>query len=163
MFKNNEDTEKASCPFNKNHVFAREKLIFHINRCKDRDKVAHLFSTCQYNGLHFVKKEELEMHELTCSDRMEVKRMIELMKRNFANMRERSRSRERREKAEEEDEDHDRIHKKEENEEEEEEEITLSDCEDCQNLLRDLVIDDHPKLKKYLIKYEELSKVKFES
>lgn len=87
--------------------------------------------------------------------------MIEMMKRNFATMRERSRSRERREKAEEEDE-QDRIPKKEE-EEDDEEDITLSDCEDCQNLLRDLVIDDHPKLKKYLIKYEEFSRIKFES
>lgn len=28
-------SDKATCPYNKNHVFDKEKLIFHINRCKD--------------------------------------------------------------------------------------------------------------------------------
>lgn len=56
MFRQRQDEEKASCPFNKNHIFAREKLIFHINRCKDREKVAHKFAVCKYNGLHFVLK-----------------------------------------------------------------------------------------------------------
>jgi hypothetical protein len=102
------------------------------------------------------------MHELTCPDKLEVRKMVETMKRNFASMRERSRSRERREKAEEEDE-LDRPAKKEENEEEADDDVTLSDCEDCQNLLRTLNIDDHPKLRKYLVRYEELSSVKFEA
>ena len=85
------------------------------------------------------------------------------MKRNYAAMRDRSRSRERREKAEEEDE-NERPHKKEESDrEEEEEDVTLSDCEECQEMLRKLDINDHPKLKKYLVKYEELSSVKFEA
>lgn len=159
MFKQSEDQERASCPFNKNHIFAREKLIFHINRCKDREKVAHLFSTCQFNGLHFIKKEELEMHELTCPDKMEVKRMVESMKRNFASLRERSRSRERREKAEEDD-NEERFPKKEENIEEEE--ITLSDCEECQEMLKKMNIQEHPKLLKYLHRYNNLLNIKVE-
>lgn len=47
-------------------------------------------------------------------------------------------------------------------EEEEEEDATLSDCEECQKLLQNLNLDDHPKLKKYLRKYESLSAVKLE-
>lgn len=62
MFKQRQDEEKASCPFNRNHIFAKEKLIFHINRCKDREKVKHKFAVCKYNGLHFIPKQDIEEH-----------------------------------------------------------------------------------------------------
>jgi len=29
-------SEKACCPYNKNHIFDKEKYIFHLNRCKDK-------------------------------------------------------------------------------------------------------------------------------
>jgi hypothetical protein len=96
------------------------------------------------------------MHELTCPDKAEVRRMIDNMRRNYTESRERSRSRERGAKVEE----AERAIKV---EVDDEDEMTLSDCEDCQNLLRNLNIEEHPKLKKYLIKYEEYSKIKFES
>lgn len=73
----------ASCPFNSAHTFAKEKLIFHLNRCKDRAKVAHLFTTCPYNGMHFIKKEEAEMHELLCPNKEEVRKMMATMRNNF--------------------------------------------------------------------------------
>ena len=49
-------THKKAEEIFKNHVFHKEKLIFHINRCKDRAKVEHLYAKCKYNGLHFIKK-----------------------------------------------------------------------------------------------------------
>lgn len=57
MFKLAPEQEKTCCPFNHAHIFSKEKLIFHINRCKDKPKVAHLFTVCRYNALHFIKKE----------------------------------------------------------------------------------------------------------
>lgn len=49
-------SDKVSCPYNKNHIFDKEKLIFHINRCKDKEKVGHLYASCQYNRIHIVLK-----------------------------------------------------------------------------------------------------------
>ena len=48
--------EKASCPYNPNHIFDKEKLLFHLNRCKDKLKVGHLFKSCKYNSIHIVRK-----------------------------------------------------------------------------------------------------------
>ena len=106
MFKPSAEQEKACCPFNNAHIFAKEKLIFHINRCKDRPKVAHLFSACRYNGLHYLKNEEIELHEQICPDKHQVRQMVATMQRNYqAAGRDRSRSREKRTKEEKQQED----------------------------------------------------------
>ena len=60
--------EKASCPYNPNHIFDKEKLLYHLNRCKDKLKVGHLFKPCKYNSIHIIRKEDIENHELICSD-----------------------------------------------------------------------------------------------
>jgi hypothetical protein len=62
MFSQQPQEDKACCPFNPNHIFAREKLIFHLNRCKDKEKVIHLYRACKYNGVHYYKLEEIEQH-----------------------------------------------------------------------------------------------------
>jgi hypothetical protein len=149
MFRQRQDDDKAVCPFNNTHTFAKEKLIFHLNRCKDKAKVIHKFAVCRYNGLHFIPKEKLEEHELFCDDREEVRKMVESMKRSFDRInRERERSREKRksedikEKEDEGEDDHG-----------DDEDHTLSECDECLEALRDLVLDDHPKLKKYMAKY----------
>lgn len=54
--------EKASCPYNPNHIFDKEKLLFHLNRCKDKQKIGHLFKSCRFNSLHIIRKEDIEGH-----------------------------------------------------------------------------------------------------
>ena len=63
---------KAQCPYNPNHVFDKEKLIFHIQRCKDQKKNGHLFRSCQYNKIHILPREDLEAHEIICPDREDI-------------------------------------------------------------------------------------------
>ena len=59
----------ASCPYNHNHRFAKNKFIFHVTRCKDKLKVGHRFTTCKFNGLHIVLKDELLAHYQMCEDK----------------------------------------------------------------------------------------------
>lgn len=68
-------SEKACCPYNKNHIFDKEKYIFHLNRCKDKDRIGHLFASCQYNRIHIVPKEDLATHEIVCPDQRDMKRL----------------------------------------------------------------------------------------
>lgn len=49
-------SDKVSCPYNKNHIFDKDKYMFHLNRCKDKEKVGHKFTQCQYNRIHIVLK-----------------------------------------------------------------------------------------------------------
>lgn len=73
------DEELVSCPYNVLHKFARSKLPFHIQRCKDGKKLQHLFTRCSYNSVHIVKKTQKEDHELICPD----KEMHERLKENM--------------------------------------------------------------------------------
>lgn len=97
MFRRTSEQQKASCPFNSNHIFAKEKLIYHMARCKDKPKVMHLMAQCRYNGLHYVKKEDIELHQDICPDKQAVINMTAMMRRNYENIsdyhRERDRSR----------------------------------------------------------------------
>lgn len=68
-------SNKVSCPYNKNHVFEKEKLIFHINRCKDKAKVEHMFTSCRYNRIHILPKEDVTTHEMFCPDKEEIKKL----------------------------------------------------------------------------------------
>lgn len=46
----------ATCPFNSAHTFEKDKLVFHINRCKDKAKRMPFMAKCKYNPMHFVDK-----------------------------------------------------------------------------------------------------------
>lgn len=52
-------SDKVSCPYNKNHIFDKDKYMFHLNRCKDKEKVGHKFTQCQYNRIHIVLKQDI--------------------------------------------------------------------------------------------------------
>ena len=65
--------EKASCPYNPNHIFDKDKLLFHLNKCKEKQKVGHLFRSCKYNSIHIIRKEDMEAHELICSDSSDIR------------------------------------------------------------------------------------------
>jgi hypothetical protein len=91
----------------------------------------------------------MDVHEVICPDKEDVKRMIAMMRNNFRlarSDRERSREKAKKEDAEEQPEKME--------EEDEDDDLVLSDCEDCQKLLKEIKIEEHPKLKKYLRKYE---------
>ena len=49
--------------------------MFHLNRCKDKEKVAHLFGSCQYNRIHIMPKQDIESHELLCSDKDDIRNL----------------------------------------------------------------------------------------
>ena len=68
-------SDKASCPYNKSHTFDKEKLMFHLNRCKDKEKVGHLFGCCQFNRIHIMLKQDIESHELLCPDKDELRNL----------------------------------------------------------------------------------------
>ena len=131
-------------------MFDHDKLIFHLNRCKDRLKVGHLYRTCSYNKIHIVLKEDLETHELICDDREEIRRLTTRL-RNTMNSIERERSREKYKKEE--------IKVKEEKEREEEEEENdnekeFENCSFCQDTL--IFVE---KIKNENLKPETLNKI----
>lgn len=77
--------------------------------------------------------------------------MMESMKRNYQDIsRERERSRDKRKRED--------VKVKEDEDDHDHEDQTLSECEDCIETLRTLDIAQHPKLQKYLLKYEEICK-----
>lgn len=42
----------TKCPYNKNHRFDCAKYFHHLGRCKEGQKVKHLYQTCRFNSLH---------------------------------------------------------------------------------------------------------------
>jgi len=46
-----------SCPYNAFHKVTEKRLMFHVVRCSEKEKVGHLFDHCPYNFLHILKKE----------------------------------------------------------------------------------------------------------
>lgn len=88
-------TEKTECPYNPQHIFDKSKLIYHLGRCKDKEKVKHLFTSCQYNKIHIFKKEDIETHELICPDKDEVRNLTQQLRTTLSSLEyERERSRE---------------------------------------------------------------------
>lgn len=74
-------SDKATCPYNKNHVFDKEKLIFHLNRCKDKEKVANQYDSCRFNRIHIhLKGDDLKFHEDICPDRDDIKKLTKQLK-----------------------------------------------------------------------------------
>ena len=55
-------SEKVTCPYNKSHIFDKERLLFHLNKCKDKEKVKHKFRSCRFNKIHIVPLEDIEAH-----------------------------------------------------------------------------------------------------
>ena len=84
----------ACCPFNPAHTFARNRLLFHLNTCKDKVKKAHLFVACKFNPLHFHPKEEIELHQLVCPDRADYQELKRLLTQAGREGRDRERRRE---------------------------------------------------------------------
>jgi hypothetical protein len=88
--------ELVSCPFNKNHMFKKARLVYHLNSCKDKVKVIHLFAQCRYNRLHYLRKHEIQKHEEECEDREMLHNILDsLQKQHHKVDRERERSRDR--------------------------------------------------------------------
>ncbi len=56
----------ASCPFNSAHTFEKDKFVFHIQRCKDKQKMMPYMSKCKYNPMHYVLKDKIKQHEEVC-------------------------------------------------------------------------------------------------
>ena len=84
---------KAQCPYNPNHFFDKEKLIFHIQRCKDKEKHQNKFRSCQYNKIYIVPKEDLEVHEIICPDRQDIINVTANLRKSLMRIeREKSRS-----------------------------------------------------------------------
>ena len=79
--KETEEKVIVECPFNPAHKIQKEKIQFHINRCKDGKKNAHLFATCDYNSFHIMKKTEIEEHMKTCPDRKKREYCLELARK----------------------------------------------------------------------------------
>jgi hypothetical protein len=50
----------ASCPFNSAHTFEKDKFVFHIQRCKDKQKMMPYMSKCKYNPMHYVLKDKIK-------------------------------------------------------------------------------------------------------
>jgi len=61
----------VSCPYNQNHYMPENTLLWHLNKCPDRKKLAHVFAVCPYNAMHHVPKHMFEAHKRECKDRVE--------------------------------------------------------------------------------------------
>ncbi len=68
----------AQCPYDPSHRIIRERLAFHLVRCRNsiRDNDPRRFrqlqrtlATCRFNSCHVVGKENLDEHERDCGDR----------------------------------------------------------------------------------------------
>eukprot|EP00300_Choanocystis_sp_HF-7_P041331 c8045_g1_i1.p1 GENE.c8045_g1_i1~~c8045_g1_i1.p1 ORF type:complete len:260 (-),score=43.71 c8045_g1_i1:36-815(-) len=62
-----EGTSKMlSCPYNRNHIMNKERIVRHMLKCADKLKVGNDFATCRYNTMHIVPKTAVEDHENRC-------------------------------------------------------------------------------------------------
>ncbi|XP_011305400.1 uncharacterized protein [Fopius arisanus] len=61
----------VTCPLDKNHQILKNRLQFHLVRCKKNHDMSKK-GTCEYNSTHIMDKHELQAHHLTCIDRYEI-------------------------------------------------------------------------------------------
>lgn len=59
----------ARCPYNNQHVMNQERLLWHLDKCPDGNRLSYLFATCPYNTFHRMPKPQYEDHLRTCPDR----------------------------------------------------------------------------------------------
>ena len=73
-FRANKD-ELVHCPFNKNHLVKRSRLITHKKICPDKRNKGIM--QCPYNPSHNVAIENLERHKGKCPDRIIINEDLE--------------------------------------------------------------------------------------
>ena len=50
-----------ACPFDRNHLIPKDKLLKHIQKCKAPTRA--LYSPCPYNPYHWINPNNLEAHQ----------------------------------------------------------------------------------------------------
>ena len=70
------EEEKAVCPYDPTHTFAKHKYIYHIHRCKIGKKFGHLYRTCIFNPLHIVLQQNIDQHQNQCESRVGIQVLI---------------------------------------------------------------------------------------
>ena len=73
-YRANKD-ELVHCPFNKNHLVKRSRLITHKKICPDKGNKGII--QCPYNPSHNVAIENLERHKAKCPDRVIINEYLE--------------------------------------------------------------------------------------
>ena len=69
-----------TCPYNPAHQITKERIQFHLVKCRRNHPEADDIETCPYNASHHVPKPELEFHMSECSER----KIVELAKYKWA-------------------------------------------------------------------------------
>lgn len=65
-----ESDKMVACPYNNQHTMPESRLMWHLDKCPDGNRLKHLFSVCPYNNIHRVPRPHYEDHIRTCSDRV---------------------------------------------------------------------------------------------
>ena len=73
-YRANKD-ELVHCPFNKNHLVKRSRLITHKKICPDKGNKGII--QCPYNPSHNIAIENLERHKAKCPDRVIINEDLE--------------------------------------------------------------------------------------
>ena len=73
-YRANKD-ELVHCPFNKNHLVKRSRLITHKKICPDKGNKGII--QCPYNPSHNVAIENIERHKAKCPDRVIINEDLE--------------------------------------------------------------------------------------